>query len=73
MKKSTDSISSILNTDEKQARSLIKKSKLIKKEQNTKLNAECYALRENEANSFSNEACDLFDDDLSVKEENEVI
>jgi len=51
---------------------LIKKSKKIKKEQTNKLNAECSAIRENESNSYGlNESCEIFDDDLSVKEENE--
>lgn len=53
---------------------MIKKSKKIKKEQTNKLNAECSAIRENESNSYGlNESCEIFDDDLSVKEENEVI
>ena len=42
------------------------------KEHNRKLNAECNILRENEINSFADDNCELFDDDLSVKEEYEV-
>lgn len=42
------------------------------KEHNRKLNAECNILRENEINSFVDDNCKLNDDDISVKEENEV-
>ena len=78
LKKPNDSVSSILNTDEKQTLSLLKKSKQIKKEQTLKLNAECSVLlRENELTSTlgdqaEDNCTDFYDDDLSVKEEIEV-
>lgn len=71
-KKPNESVSSILNLEEKLNRSLIKKSKEVMKEHNRKLNAECNILRENEINSFVDDNCKLNDDDISVKEENEV-
>ena len=69
---SSHSTACFLSDGEKKERKLLKEAKKIKKEQNIKLTAEMNALRENEINSIVNDDCD-FDDDLSYKEENEVI